>query len=192
MMDDDQASPTLRQRAAKNLIEHFPDTAEGKQAVTQLADLDNAIAYEAMGRQWVYTSSPEGMSGKNVVVAWTQSSNTINLGFPYQGEQRGTLTLRRHPRWGNDVILRIEKGQILCHSYGDCKINVKFDDGKVTRYDGNPPEDNSSEVVFIPAFGTFMKRLPGAKSLKIEVSIYQGGNQVFDFDVSGFKPEKFK
>lgn len=90
------------------------------------------------------------------------------------------------------MIFSIEQGQILCHSYGDCTVQVRFDDGKILRYEGNEPADNSTEIVFIPAFSTFMKRLPAAKTVKVEVSIYQAGNQVFEFDVSGFKPEKFK
>ncbi|HEU4991384.1 MAG TPA: hypothetical protein VFT52_02695, partial [Luteimonas sp.] len=68
----------------------------------------------------------------------------------------------------------------------------RFDDEKLQRYDGNPPSDNSSESVFIPAFGTFMKKLPNSKTVKVEIQIYQAGNQVFEFDVSGFKPENFK
>lgn len=157
-----------------------------------LPDLEKAVAYEAMGQQWSYRSSKEGMSGKSVRTASVSSTNIISLDFPYAGPQRGELLLRRHPRWGNDVIFSIEKGQILCHSYGDCAIQVRFDDGQVLRYEGTEPSDNSTEYVFIPAFGTFMKRLPNTKVVKVEVQIYQSGNQVFEFDVSGFKPEKFE
>lgn len=189
--DKDQGAST-RLSSAKSLIANFADTPEGKQAQQLVPELEKAAAYEAMGQQWRYDRSDEGMSGKAVISAQVISTNTINLDFPYSGAQNGTLTLRRHPRWGNDVIFRIERGQILCHSYGDCTINVKFDDGKVIRFNGNPPEDNSSEVVFIPGFSTFMKQLPNAKQVKIEVSLYQAGNQVFEFDVSGFKPENFK
>ncbi len=37
-----------------------------------------------------------------------------------------------------------------------------------------------------------MKKLSNAEKVKIEIEIYQAGNQVFEFDVSGFKPEKFR
>lgn len=189
---DQGQGASARLSSAKSLIANFADTPEGKQAQQLVPELEKAAEYEAMGQQWRYDRSDEGMSGKAVISAQVISTNTINLDFPYSGAQHGTLTLRRHPRWGNDVIFRIERGQILCHSYGDCTINVKFDDGKVTRLNGNPPEDNSSEVVFIPGFSTFTKQLPNAKRVKIEVSLYQAGNQVFEFDISGFKPEKFK
>jgi hypothetical protein len=191
-LDDEKNSAAAREAVANKLIKNFPDSKEGQRAASELKSLRKAVAYEQMGRQWSYDASSEGMSGKSVRTAWVYSSNTINLGFPYQGEQHAKLLLRRHPRWGNDVMLLIEQGQVLCHSYGDCYVAVRFDDEKLRRYEGNPPSDNSSESIFIPAFGTFMKKLPGAKKLKIEIQIYQAGNQVFEFDVSGFKPEKFK
>lgn len=192
IVQDKEQGASIRLSSAKSLITAFADTPEGKQAQQLIPELEKAAAYDAMGQQWRYDRSDEGMSGKAVITAQVTSTNTINLDFPYSGSQHGTLTLRRHPRWGNDVIFRIERGQILCHSYGDCTINVKFDDGKVIRLHGNPPEDNSSEVVFIPGFSTFTKQLPNAKRVKIEVSLYQAGNQVFEFDVSGFKPENIK
>lgn len=189
---DADVPPSTRLHAARSLVKHFGETPEGVKAQAMIAELEEAVAYDRIGRQWSYTSSEEGMSGKPVRHAAVQSTNTINLDFPYRGPQHATLRLRRHPRWGNDVILSIERGQILCHSYGDCRVQVRFDDGKLLRFNGNPPSDNSSEYVFIPAFTTFMKSLPKAKTVKIEVQIYQGGAPVFEFDVSGFKPEKFK
>jgi hypothetical protein len=192
ILDDGKNSAEARQSAAEDLISNFPESEEGRRAASMIDSLRKAVAYEQMGRQWSYDTSSEGMSGKSVRTAWVYSANTINLGFPYQGEQRAKLLFRRHPRWGNDVILQIEQGQILCHSFDDCYVAVRFDDEKLQRYDGNPPSDNSSESVFIPAFGTFMKKLPNSKTVKVEIQIYQAGNQVFEFDVSGFKPENFK
>ncbi len=139
ILADESNSAIAREAAATNLIKNFPDSEAGRQAVSMLEPLRKAIAYERMGSQWIYDSSAEGMSGKSVATASVYSSNTIKLGFPYQGEQKGRLTLRRHPRWGNDVILAIEQGQILCHSYGDCYVGVRFDNEKMQRYEGSPP-----------------------------------------------------
>ncbi len=195
-MEDKSELGVSRQTAAKDLISNFPQSPEGVKAAVLLPKIEEEIQKEIetrnLGKQWSYESSPEGMSGKEVRTASVISTNTINLGFPYGGPQHAVLRFRRHPRWGNDVIFSIEQGQILCSTYGDCKVQVRFDDEKLLRYKGNPPEDNSSESVFIPAFGTFMKKLKNTKVVKVEVSIYQAGNQVFEFDVSGFNSEKFK
>lgn len=189
---DENATASSRLKASGDLIANFPLTEEGKKAAAIQVKLQQAVDYDNAGRQWSYDSQEEGMTGKSVRNARVTSTNAINLDFPYAGAQRATLTLRRHPRWGNDVMLSIEQGQILCHTYGDCDVRVRFDDGKLLSYNGTPPADNSSEYVFIPAFGTFTKQLPKAKVAKVEIQIYQAGNQVFEFDVSGFKPEKFK
>jgi hypothetical protein len=191
ILDDQTGSAAAREEAAKDLIRAFPNSEVGRRAASMLESLRKAADYERSGSQWSYDSAPEEMSGRPVKTASVTSSNTVDLGFPYGGPQHARLLLRRHPRWGNDLILAIEQGQILCHSFGDCYVAVRFDDEKLQRYEGNPPSDNSSESLFIPAFGTFMKKLPGAKKVRIEIKIYQQGNEVFEFDVSGFKPEKF-
>lgn len=192
LLDLDSAAPDVRLKAARFFVQEFPGTPEAKKAVGMVPELEKALEYERSGGQWRYEIDQEGMSGKATRYARVESTNTINLDFPYSGAQHATLMLRRHPRWGNDVVLSIEKGQILCHSYGDCSIGVRFDNGKIIRLKGNPPADNSTESLFIPAFGTFLKQLPASKTVKIEVQVYQGGAPVFEFDVSGFKPEKFK
>jgi len=57
-----------------------------------------------------------------------ESTNTASFGFPYQGVQHTLLFLRGHPRHGQDVILKIEKGQFQCSSYDGCTVLVRFDD----------------------------------------------------------------
>lgn len=191
-MVSSSVATSVRVDSAKKLIAAFPQSPEGQKAGELLPQLEAELADEAIGRQWSYRSEDEGLGSGSVRHATVQSSNTVSLDFPYAGTQHATLQLRRHPRWGNDVIFSIERGQVLCHSYGDCSVQVRFDDSKILRFQGSEPADNSTEYVFIPAFSTFMKRLPAAKVVKVEVSIYQAGNHVFEFDVSGFKPEKFK
>jgi hypothetical protein len=191
-MEDELSTPGMKLAAAQSLIAFLPDSPEGKKAQGMLKELTDAVAYEKSGQQWSYDSDKEEMTGKPIQYAIVTSTNTVDFDFPYSGEQRAKLTLRRHPRWGNDVILALDRGQILCHSHGDCSIALRFDEGRFIRLQGNPPGDNSTETVFLPAFSTFMKELPGASSLRVEVKIYQHGAPVFAFDVSGFKPEKFK
>lgn len=192
LLGDKAVAVSRRLMSAEDLIKHFPDTPEGKKAQGMVKELTDANEYDKSGQQWDYAVSEEGMSGKSTRTAKVVSTNSINLDFPYSGTQHAMLTIRRHPRWGNDVYLAIERGQILCHSYGDCSIGVRFDDGKVMRFKGTAPSDNSTETVFIPAYSTFMKQLPNAKNVKVEVQIYQSGAPVFEFDVSGFKPERIK
>ena len=61
--------------------------------------------------QWEYRDYEDKASGKTTFKASLSSENKINLSFPYSGFQNGTLSVRKHPRWGKDIYLKIEKEQ---------------------------------------------------------------------------------
>lgn len=142
--------------------------------------------------QWQYVQNEDKMTGGKTYYASVTSSNSVNFAFPYSGLQNATLTLRNDPKYGNDVIFRIEKGQILCTSYDGCNVLVRFDDGKPVTYSANPPADNSSEVIFISNYTKFLGNLKKAKIVRISPTIYQEGAPVFEFDIGGFDTEKYK
>lgn len=144
------------------------------------------------GSQWSYHQSSDSMSKGYVYQAEVSSLNSVNFGFPYSGQQYARLILRTHPRYGKDVILQIERGQILCRSYSSCNILVRFDDGQPTTYSGIGPADNSSETVFIQNYQTFVQRMLKAKKVRISVDVYQEGAPVFEFNVENFSQDKYK
>lgn len=141
---------------------------------------------------WNYVAREDTMTGGTTYTASVSSSNTVNFGFPYSGEQNAHLTLRSDPKYGKDIIFSIEKGQILCHSYEDCSVLIRFDDEKPRTFSGVGPADNSSETVFIRNYEGFITKLQRAKTVRISTNIYQQGAPVFEFDVSGFSKEKYK
>ncbi len=119
------------------------------------------------------------------------SSNTISLSFPYEGDQRCRLSIRQHPQHGNDVYVSIEKGQLLDSDYhGD--VIVRFDNDKPKSFSSASPADGSSETLFLQggAFPLFLSRLKTASTVRIQVPIYQAGNQICEFDVDGFSWKK--
>ena len=88
--------------------------------------------------------------------------------------------------------MSIERGQILCRSYEDCNVLVRFDDQKPVTYSGVGPADGSSESVFIRNYSKFLTSLKKAKRVRISTNIYQEGAPVFEFDVSGFDDKKYR
>jgi hypothetical protein len=142
------------------------------------------------GSQWLYSHDDDQMSAGKIHHAMVISTNTVEFDFPYGGAQHGALHIRRDGRHGLNVMLSIERGQILCHSFEECSVLVRFDDGEAKRFSGVGPADNSTETVFIEHESRFMKELAKAKRVRISVEIYQQGAPVFDFDVSGFDPEQ--
>lgn len=145
-----------------------------------------------VGSQWSYSHVPDTMSKGIAHHAVVSSANTVQFQFPYAGEQHGTLELRTDPRYGKDVIFSIEKGQILCRSYEACTVLVRFDDERAINYSAFGAADNSTESAFLRNYDRFVGRLMKAKRVRISTNIYQEGAPVFEFDVAGFDPEKYK
>ena len=144
------------------------------------------------GSQWSYSQVADAMSKGTTYHATVSSTNTVEFDFPYAGAQHATLNLRVDPRYGKDIIFRIERGQILCRSYEDCTVLVRFDDEKATNYSAVGAADNSTETIFIRNYGRFVEKMLKAKQVRISTNIYQQGAPVFEFDVSGFDLNKYK
>ena len=131
------------------------------------------------------------MTGGATRHAYVLSTNTVNFGAPYAGEQHGRLSIRTDPKYGRDIIFSIERGQLLCRSYEDCDVLVRFDDGKPERFSAVGPADSSSETIFFRNYDRFLGKLRQAKMVRISLNVYQQGAPVFEFDVSGFNQAKY-
>lgn len=192
IMDDATESSALRLYSAKFLLKNFPHSQDAERAQKLVDELEEQIRKENIGKQWTYLSREDSMSGKTFYTASVKSTNSFEFSFPYTGRQNATLQIRRHPRWGNDIIFSIEQGQILCSTYGDCRVRVRFDNEQPRTLKGNEPSDNSSETVFIPGYNNFVQKLAKSKTIRIEVDIFQQGPLVAEFNVEGFSPDKLK
>jgi hypothetical protein len=137
---------------------------------------------------WIYSESADEMGRGLIKGARTESINTVEFDFPYQGSQHGTLYLRSHPRYGKDILLSIQKGQFLSGIDG-CKVLVRFDDGKPQTFRANKPSDHSSTTLFISNNGKFIAGLKQAKQVMIEAEFFHHGNKIFVFNVEGLKWE---
>lgn len=146
----------------------------------------------APGSQWSYSHIADAMSEGTSHHAVVASTNTVEFKFPYAGAQHASLNLRTNPRYGKDVIFSIERGQILCRSYEDCTVLVRFDDEKAANYSAVGAADNSTETIFIRNYDRFIGKMLKAKRVRISANIYQEGMPTFEFDVSGFAMNKFK
>jgi hypothetical protein len=171
--------------ACANLPENSRRSSNRNSVAT--ASVGSANNSSASPPRWDYSQFEDEMGRGKVYTATIQSSNTINLDFPYNGEQHGMLMLREHPSHGKDVVFKIERGQLLDSEYND-PVVVRFDSDKPLTFASVGASDHSTETLFLRgnAFPTFSARLKTAKTVRIQAPIYQGGNQVFMFDVEGF------
>jgi hypothetical protein len=118
--------------------------------------------------------------------ALVNSLNQFEFDFPYKRPQRATLQLRRHPKYGRDVILQIERGQFLC-GVSDCNVEVRFGAKKPTTFSAAEPADHDTTALFIRNHDSFVANARKADKVFIEAQFFREGNRVFEFDVSGLK-----
>ncbi len=144
------------------------------------------------GEQWVYLQSDDQMGKGSIYQALVSSINTVNFDFPYSGPQHGTLILRTHPRYGKDIIFKIERGQFLCSSYDGCNVLVRFDEEEPVKYSSSTAADNSTETIFIRDYNKFVGKMLKAQKIRISTNIYQEGTPVFEFDVRNFDVKEYK
>jgi len=139
---------------------------------------------EAPASKWSYSESEDEMRGTKSRFASITSENEVDLDFPY-GEQRGKLTLRKNPSSGLNIMFAVDEGQILCNSFTNTKISVKFDGGPVRSMSCTGTDDGSSHVAFFTNEGPVLAGLKKAKRTIIEADFYQKGSQQFVFETAG-------
>jgi len=138
---------------------------------------------------WRYFGATDPMSGIKEWGASTESLNILNFDRPYQGDQRATLTLRKHPRFGNNVILQLERGQFLVGPAG-VQVAVRFDQGPLINFGADAQVDHNTTTLFIGSYEKFVESLRKAKLVRIAAPVYQEGSPVLEFNVAGFEPDR--
>lgn len=191
----EEANKRITQLESELAAERAKESGADKQVaestpLTSLA-VSNTELTNPTGEQWIYRASEDKMSGGKTYSAMVLSTNAVIFGSPYDGEQHGRLTLRIDQKYGKDVMFSIERGQILCHTYEDCQILIRFDEGKPETFSGLGPADNSTETVFIRNYERFVGKMRKSKIVRISTNIYQEGAPVFEFDVSSFSQDKY-
>ena len=143
---------------------------------------------------WEYSEQEDKMGKGKIIYAQTSSTNQFEFKFPYGGTQRATL-LVRYTKGDSDVILKLERGQFVC-GVSECFGAVRFGKGESTPLKFVPPSDHSSETLFVtdsplsPGPKQFISKMKKVKTISIQTTIYNEGEQVFDFNVDGFAPPK--
>jgi hypothetical protein len=141
-------------------------------------------------QEWSYSQNVDPMTSKTSYFASLASTNTINFKFPYNGEQRGEISLSTHPHRKN-IVFSINQGQFLCTSYRGCYITVRFDENPPKSYDAVGPRDGSTTYIFIQDYASFVERLQKSKKVLIQAEFYQEGLRTFEFNVKNFDPKRY-
>lgn len=134
---------------------------------------------------WKSGSYIDSVSGKKIYQSQARSINSFELGSPYKGQQRALLVARNHPRWGKNIFISVEKGQLIC-DFDNCNVSVRFDDGSVSKYKVTKPSDHSSDTLFISNHDGFVSNLVKSKQVYIELTFFREGTRTVTFMTDGF------
>lgn len=134
---------------------------------------------------WSYSESKDELRGKTTYHARVVSDNSVQFDFPYNGGARLTMTVRKSPQYGSDVIFRISKGQYTCGLY-NCKGAISFD-GRSEALTLTTPADHSSDVLFATYGDAIIRKLKNSDRTIVELPFYQEGNRQFVFDTTNLE-----
>ena len=137
---------------------------------------------------WYYSESKDEMRGETTHYAQLEGTNTLSLGFPY-GDQEGKVLVRKSPQFGFDILVGVDSGQILCNSYSNSHVNVKFDDGPIRRFGCNDASDGTNNMIFVEGAKGFLASLKKSKIMVVEAEFYRNGMQQMTFNTAGLKWE---
>lgn len=161
------------------------------------------VTSSAISAEWTTTYKNDEMRGTARKFLQTESDNSVDFDFPYNGGAKLSIVLRSKNTELKDgqkaedlkpteALLVISKGQFICHSFSECKISAKFDNGKILKYSMTESGDGSSDVIFFDNSPMFIKNLQNHKKLIIEADFFQAGSKQFKFDLEGYSTEKSK
>lgn len=138
--------------------------------------------------KWQYSENKDEMRGTTSRYASLTSENEIDMDFPY-GSTAASLMVRKSPEDGLNVMFRVDKGQVLCNSFSNTFLSVKFDDGPVQRFECTDASDGSSETAFFTSESRMLNGVKKAKRTMVEAEFFQKGRQQFVFESAGLKWE---
>lgn len=150
-------------------------------ASSKFAAIILALASPLALAQWSYKTHTDEMSDTDYESASIRSSNSLKLEWPTRGGNFGTLHLIARKDNGQQLMLHVQGGQIMCSEYAGCRIKVRFDRDPPLTFSGRQSPDGDTSTILFNHEGTFLSRAMSAKSILVEVQLYREGVQVLRF-----------
>lgn len=180
------------------LASNKKNSSDAEKAAADSLALDSVVPASTIGNSsskpaatkevsnWTYSNEVDEMTDKKSYFAECTSLNVVNFDFPYEGGSTLSIVVRKSPKFGISVYLRISSGQFNVGIDG-CTIRVRANGKRVRSLGCSEAADGSTDVIFIDSTSKFISLLKKSHSLKIEAPFFQYGYQVFSFEVKDLK-----
>lgn len=132
--------------------------------------------------KWTESTSKDEMTDETNVWSTLTSDNVFEFQFPYDGGSRLTINVRYRKQDGNQVILSINKGQLLPSDYNGNNVVVRFDDDAPMTFTTKESADYNSNLLFLNNPQKFINKAKTAKKIKIQVPVFEEGQPLFQFE----------
>lgn len=133
--------------------------------------------------EWKETSSKDEMTDATNVWMTLKSDNSFEFDYPYNGGTRLKIEVRYRKQDGNQVILSVNKGQLMeSTSYQRNEVVVRFDEDEPMHFTTNEPADHSSNMLFLNNPRRFINRAKNAHKILIQVPTFENGQPIFSFE----------
>ncbi len=143
--------------------------------------------------KWKYRNQLSPMTDEVTWFATITSTNSVRMGFPYEGGTRAHLVLRRTTAPDSsitsvEVLLYVDRGQFISPQEGG--INVRLGDDKPQFFYTDATASYDYDTVFIRdpnrLIATIQKGLlENQTRLRIEAEFFREAPKVFEFDTFG-------
>lgn len=127
------------------------------------------------------------MTGKKARYAAVRDPKSLQFDFPYNGANYAYLHLRQHPKYGTDVYLTIDKGQLLCGIGSGCTVSIRLDDKPAKTYGASGSDDNDATVLFIHGAKKLIQEIKGSEVVRVQATVYKQGAPVMTFNTAGLE-----
>jgi len=136
---------------------------------------------------WRYRDTRDAMTDRMTRTACTTSTNRALLSWPYK-PVTADLCIRQSPAHGLDVYVALNgDGQIICRSYRNCTIRIRFGEGAQQSFSAVDAADGSSNIVFVTNAPRFVSAAQSADTIKVQLTFYEAGDQVLEFDTANLE-----
>lgn len=162
------------------------DDSPTNEKATEVSATQSSSSNVTKPENWQYYERKDEMSENILYTATCVSTNMHDFDFPYNGGSYLYLIIRNMDG-KNDVYLQISKGQVMTSISGSEYVRFKFDGGEPIKYYFSSSSDGDSTYAFLNQSNALIKKIKGAKDIKIDIPLFQEGRPVFNFNVSGLE-----
>ena len=75
-------------------------------------------------------------------------------------------------------MLRLEKGQFICHSFTGGSVSVRFDGGAVRKFRCSDTSDADTSTIFLNPAGAFVTALKKSSKVTVEAEFFRGSSPI--------------